>query len=57
MEDTTQTIDITPTWEEVAPIVIEIIKNGSTPKSIRAAENEIINMARIADRYIKLQKQ
>ena len=57
MKDTTQTIDITPTWEEVAPIMIEIIKNGSTPKSIRTAENEIINMARIADRYIKLQKQ
>lgn len=50
-----QTIDITPTWESLAPVMIDIIKNPDAPfKSIENVTNELLKMARVADKYIEI---
>ena len=47
-------IDINPTWEETAPLIIEIITHATSTKSIQTAKEELMKMARTADRYIAL---
>jgi hypothetical protein len=50
-----QTINITPTWESFAPVMIDIIKNPDASfKSIENAKNELLKMARVADKYIEI---
>ena len=50
-----QTIDITPTWEATTPIMIDIIKNPDASfDSIQTATNELLKMARVADKYIEI---
>jgi hypothetical protein len=47
-------IDISPTWLGVAPVMIEIIKSSNSPKSIQVANEELLKMARVADKYIEI---
>ena len=50
-----KTINITPTWElGLAPVMINIIKNSPTPESTKIAEEELLKMARVADKYIEI---
>ena len=49
-----KTIDITPTWLGLAPVMIDIIKNSPTPESTKIAEEELLKMARVADKYIEI---
>lgn len=44
-------IDVTPTWEMVAIVWIEVLKSGS-PTAQEAAKHEILRMARLADLYV-----
>ena len=46
-----ETIDITPKWSGILPLLLEILKNPkANPKTKQFAEDEIIKMAKIADR-------
>ena len=47
-------LEIIPTWEETAPLMIEIIKSSNSPKSIQIANEELLKMARVADKYIEI---
>jgi len=50
-----KTIEITPTWLGLAPAMIDIIRNPDAPfKSIENAKNELLRMARVADKYIEI---
>ncbi len=49
-----KTIDITPTWQSLAPVMIDIIKTSPTPESTKIAEEELLKMARVADKYIEV---
>jgi hypothetical protein len=49
MEKKIQTIEITPTWEEAAPLIIDIIRNATNPRSIQIAKEELMKMAKAAD--------
>jgi len=50
-----KSIEIIPTWESTAPIMIDIIKNPDASfNSIQIAKNEILKMARVADKYVEL---
>lgn len=50
-----QTIDITPTWESLAPVMIDIIKNPDASfQSTKIAKEELLKMARVADKYIEI---
>lgn len=42
-------IDLTPTWEGVLPLLIEIATQGATEKGRAEARAELQRMARIAD--------
>lgn len=45
-----KTIDITPKWSGITPLLLEILKHPkANPKSKQFAEDEIIRMAKIAD--------
>ena len=44
-----ETIDMTPTWEEMVPTLIAIIRNTDNPKGIRDVTGELKRMARLAD--------
>jgi hypothetical protein len=50
-----KTIDITPTWESLTPVMIDIIKNphGSF-QSVKIAKEELLKMARVADKYVEI---
>ena len=47
-------LEIIPTWEETTPLMIEIIRSSNSPKSIQIANEELLKMARVADKYIEI---
>lgn len=49
------TIDLTHTWKEVAPILATIIRDG-TPEGRQGAQAELMRMAELADMWVKHQK-
>jgi hypothetical protein len=55
MDNNSNVIDITPTWESLAPVMIDIIKNphGSF-QSVKIAKEELLKMARVADKYVEI---
>jgi len=46
-------IDLTPTWEEVVGALLVVIKNGNS-EGRKIAEQEIRNMAKVADLHVKM---
>jgi hypothetical protein len=52
----TQTIDVTPSWEGVLPYLITIIENGSF-EGHRLAREELHRMARLADLAVRMKKE
>ena len=50
-----KTIEITPTWLGLAPAMIDIIKNPHASfQSTKIAKEELLKMARVADKYIEI---
>lgn len=47
----TKTIDVTPTWEAMVPILITVIRNAESSKTLKDMEQELRNMAQAADRW------
>lgn len=45
-------IDITPTWREILPLLVEIAVNAETPKARDTAWKELRRMADIADQAV-----
>lgn len=52
----THTIDITPTWRSILPVLVLAVEQG-TPEGRRIALEELNRMADIADEYIKTTKE
>lgn len=48
---TQETIDCTPTWEGILPLLIHGIESGS-PTARAAVMEELTRMAKLADRYV-----
>ena len=48
---TTQTVDVTPTWQGILPALLDLIKSDN-PEVRELAEAEMYRMARSADRMI-----
>jgi hypothetical protein len=48
-----KTIDMTPTWSDILPILIRLIGNHKTHKD---ASIELARMAKLADAYVESQK-
>lgn len=52
-----KTIDITPTWEAIMPVLIDILKNNNSTESAKSeAASEIMRLARNMDKVIKEKK-
>ena len=43
-------IDLTPTWEALVPVLVEVAVRGDTPEAQRAAMDELLKLARAVDR-------
>lgn len=53
----TNTINITPNWESVAPIIAMVLQNPNAPAdSIQTAQSELEKMAKLADLYVEQEK-
>lgn len=52
---TQETIDCTPTWEGILPLLIHGIESGS-PTARASVTEELIRMAKLADRYVAQSK-
>lgn len=46
------TIDLTPTWRGIAPVLFRIIRDAETPEALRKAYDEMMRMAALADRAV-----
>ena len=44
-----RTIDITPTWQQLLPLLIEVAANGDTLKARQNALNELMRLAKTVD--------
>jgi len=44
-----ETIDITPTWRAILPILVEIAANGKTPQSRDDAMHQLLKLADTVD--------
>ncbi len=47
-----ETIDITPTWEGVLPVLVEVAARGETAEARKAAMAELVRLARIVDNMV-----
>lgn len=47
-----KTIDATPTWEAIMPILLTVLEGNATPTAKDVAREEIMRCAQIADEYI-----
>jgi len=56
MKNQTETIDITPTWEETALMLLAIIEGSSDAEALAYAKSEIIRMGKIID-HLKSQQE
>ena len=48
-----KTIDMTPTWSDILPLLLKLTQNPNTYKD---AAFELTRMAKLADAYIESQK-
>jgi hypothetical protein len=54
MNNNTQTIDCTPTWSGILPVLVALIQN---PKTNKDGMIELKRMAEIADAYVAEKKK
>ena len=52
MSNNQQTVDLTPTWEGLIPMLAHVAVNGDTEQARRAAMHELLKLARIVDQHI-----
>ena len=52
----TQTVDITPTWQEILPSLLVLLASDNR-KSRDVAASELRRMAGLADGYVELSKE
>jgi len=52
-----KTIDMTPTWEAVTPILVVTLQSTRDPDAIDIAQKELNKMARLADNWVKHVKE
>lgn len=50
MTDRTKGIDLTPTWEALIPVLVEVAARGTTPEAQQEAMGELLRLARIVDK-------
>ncbi len=50
----TQTIDLTPTWKEILPALIMLVKDGETKEAQETGWRELWKMACAADDFNKM---
>jgi hypothetical protein len=54
MKNTTKTIDCTPTWSDIVPILATLVRN---PKTNKDGMIELQRMAALADAYVAEKKK
>tara|TARA_R100001440_G_scaffold32628_1_gene51321 strand:- start:252 stop:425 length:174 start_codon:yes stop_codon:yes gene_type:complete len=52
-----KTIDMTPTWEAVTPILVVTLQSTRDPDAIDIAQQELTKMAKLADKWVKHVKE
>lgn len=50
-------IDLTPTWESILPVLLEVHNSAETSTARQAAFNELRRMAQIADLFVASSKR
>jgi hypothetical protein len=53
----TEYMDLTPTWQEILPVLLELHANATTYEAKKTAFAELNRMAKIADRLVAMQKE
>lgn len=54
--ENTETIDMTPTWEGLLPVLLLLLQ-GETLDSRKVATDELTRMAKLADLYVASVKE
>ena len=49
-------VDITPSWAGITPGLLEVWRDGETAEARRDAYLELMRMARLADRFVRVHK-
>lgn len=52
-----ETIDLTPTWAGILPVLLEVYENAGTPQGRQQAKGELVRMARLADQAVAYRNQ
>lgn len=51
-----KTIDMTPTWRAIVPVIVAALQNG-TPQGQKIALEELLRMADVADAHVAASKR
>ena len=51
MKNTQKTINVTPTWESLVPVLAHIVRHAKTNGAVDDIMKELKNMAQAADRW------
>ena len=53
-----ESIDLTPTWEGIMPMLICVLQNpDAEPEGIRGVTSELMRLARMGDKLAEMKKQ
>ena len=53
----TETIDMTPTWAGLLPVLLYLVENATTAEARNTAYTELSRMAEMADAAVQMQKE
>ena len=51
MKNTQKTLNVTPTWESLVPVLAHIVRHAKTNGAVDDIMKELKNMAKAADRW------
>jgi len=51
MKNTQKTLNVTPTWESLVPVLAHIVRHAETNGAVDDIMKELKNMAKAADRW------
>ena len=52
-----ETVDVTPTWESLIKLYLDLYEGSSAPEKKQGIAEEFKRMARLVDAYVALKKE
>ncbi len=52
-----KTIEVTPTWAQIAPLLLDCVERGTNRQAVKEARDALLQACRMADKLLKIQDE